>query len=94
MIEDDINQLDERALDHPLDRLETDVWRGVATRARQRGAARRVTSFQGVLMVLALFGSVAVGINMAQPARAASSRMALSTGSELMPSNLLLGERP
>ena len=94
MIDDDLRQLDERALDHALDQLETDIWRGIAARARQRGAARRVNSFQGVVMVLALVGSVAAGINMAGPAHASSVQLALSTGFELMPSTLLLGEHP
>jgi len=94
MIEDDLRRLDERSLDHSLDQLETDVWRGVASRARQRGAARRVTSCQGVVMVLALLGSTAVGISMSRPGSPTNARVVLATGSELMPSHLLLGERP
>ena len=54
MIDDDMNRLDERALDHSLSRLESDIWTGVAVRARQREAARRTTSFQGVIMIFAL----------------------------------------
>lgn len=93
MIEDDLRQLEQRALDHALDQLETDVWRGVAARAQQRGVVRRVTSLQSVVMVLALFGSVAAGINVARPSAVTRSPAILATGSELMPSSLLLGER-
>jgi hypothetical protein len=94
MFEDDIRRLDERGLDCSLDRLETDVWLGVAARARQRQAARRVTSFQGIVMALALLGSVAAGISVARPRTATSHSAVLATGFELMPSNLLLGRAP
>jgi hypothetical protein len=92
MIDDDLRRLDEVGVDRPLDRLEADVWRGVAARTQQRAAARRLTSFQSVLMALALLGSVAAGVNVARPSRGAHA--VLTTGTELMPSNLLLGERP
>lgn len=94
MFEDDIRQLDERALDCSLDRLETDIWLGVAARARQRQTARRVTSFQGVVMALALLVSVAAGIGAARPRAATSHYAVLATGFELMPSNLLLSYAP
>jgi hypothetical protein len=94
MIDNDLRQLDERALDHSLDHLEADIWRGVAAYARQREAARRVASFQGVVIVLALLGSAAVGVNMARPGSPAGDPVVLASGAELMPSHLLLGERP
>jgi hypothetical protein len=94
MLEDDIRQLDERALDCSLDRLETDIWLGVAARARQRQAARRVTSCQGIVLALALLGSVAAGISVARSGAATSTYAVLATGFELMPSNLLLGHAP
>jgi hypothetical protein len=94
MFENDIRELDERALDHSLDQLEADIWRGVAARNRQRQTARRVTSFQGCVMALGLLGSVAAGISLARSGGATGAESVLTAGSELMPSSLLLGERP
>jgi hypothetical protein len=84
MIDDELRQLNEGALDHSLDGLESDIWAGLA-------AAQRRVSFQSVVMVLALVGSVAVGINATRPAGPARSRVVLALGLELTPSSLLLG---
>jgi hypothetical protein len=92
MIDDDMRRLDERARDHSLSRLESDIWTGVDARARQRAAARRVTSLQGVIMVVALLGSAAAGLNMVRPGEVAAGAGLLASGVELMPSSLLLGE--
>ena len=92
MIEDDIRQLDQRPLDLSLGTLEADIWRRVAARALKRQAARKVASFQCIVMVCALFGSIAAGISVGRPGRAAGAATVLATGSELMPSSLLLGE--
>ena len=91
MIEDDLHQLDQRPLDRSLDMLEADIWRGVAARALKRQAARKVASFQCVVMVSALIGSVAVGISIGRPGPTEVAAVVLATGSELMPSSLLLG---
>ena len=92
MIEDDIRQLDLRPPDRSLELLEADIWRGVAARALKRQVARKIASFQCVVLVCALFGSIAAGISVGRPGRAAGAAVALATGSELMPSSLLLGE--
>jgi hypothetical protein len=91
MIEDDIHQLDQRPLDRSLEMLEADVWRGVGARALKRQAARKVVSIQCVVMVCALFGSVAAGISTSRPGRTEGPSLAFATGAELMPSSLLLG---
>jgi hypothetical protein len=91
MIDDDLRQLNEGALDHSLNGLESDVWAGLAVRSRNRAAVRRRVSFQGVVMVLALVGSVAVGINATRPSGPARGRVVLALGMELTPSSLLLG---
>jgi hypothetical protein len=91
MIDDDLRQLNEGALDHSLDGLESDIWAGLAARGRNRAAARKRVSFQSVVMVLALIGSVAVGINATRPAGPAHGRVVLTLGMELTPSSLLLG---
>jgi hypothetical protein len=92
MIENDIHQLDRRPLDRSLDMLEADIWRGVEARALKRQAARKVASFQCVVMVCALFGSVAAGVSVGRPSRTEGPALAFPTGFELMPSSLLLGE--
>lgn len=93
MIDDDLHELDEREPSHSLDRLEADIWRGVAARARQRAAARRTTSFQSVILVFALLGSAAAGLSVVRPAGALAGVALFNSGIELMPSSLLLGER-
>ena len=94
MIENDIRRLDGGGLDRSLDQLEADIWRGVAARSRERAVARKVTILQGVVMAFALLGSIGVGIGIARPGGAPVSLASLTTGSELMPSTLLLGEHP
>ena len=91
MIEDDIHQLDQRPLDRSLESLEADIWRGVAARALKRQAGRKVVSFQCVVMICALFGSVVAGISVGRPSHTEGPAWAFATGSELMPSSLLLG---
>lgn len=91
MIDDDLRQLNESALDHSLDGLESDIWTGLALRSQNRAAARTRVSFQSVVMVLALVGSVAVGINATGPAGPARGHVVLALGLELTPSSLLLG---
>ena len=92
MIEDDIHQLDLRPLDRSLDMLEADIWRGVAARALKHKAARKMASFQCIVMVCALLGSVAAGVSVARPGHTESAAVVFATGSELTPSSLLLGE--
>ncbi len=92
MIEDDIHELDQCPLDRSLDLLEADIWRGVTARALSHQADRKVASIQCIVMVCALFGSVAAGISVVRPSRTAGAAV-LATGSELMPSSLLLRER-
>jgi hypothetical protein len=91
MIDDDLRQLNESALDHSLDGLESDVWAGLAVRSQNRATARRRVSFQSVVMVLAIVGSVAVGISVTRPAGPPRGRVVLALGLELTPSSLLLG---
>jgi len=90
MIDHDLRRLNDGALDHSLAELETDVWRRLDVRTRDRGAALRRVSFQGVVMVLALIGSVAGGIN-ATRFSAPRGHATLGLGMELTPSSLLLG---
>lgn len=95
MIDDDLHRLDAREPDHSLDQLEFDVWDGLARRARERASARRTVSLQGAIMMLALVVSAAMGIGAVRPATVtAGANGLLNEGIELMPSTLLLGDRP
>jgi hypothetical protein len=92
MFEHDFEELDTQAPDHALDGLETDIWKGIASRKRERAAARKLVSLQAIVILLASIGSAAVGITVATPAQA--SRPTLMPGAELMPSSLLLRNHP
>ena len=94
MIDDDMHLLDERSLERSLGSLEADIWRGVAARETRRKAARRTASFQGVIMLFAVLGSVAAGIDAAGLLTAPTAISQLAPGMELMPSHLLVGHRP
>ncbi len=94
MIDDDLRQLDETPLDHSLERLESDIWRGLAVHSQARAAARRRVSVQSVVMVAALVGSIAGGINATRSAAPARAQTMLALGSEFTPSSLLLGNAP
>ncbi len=92
MIDQDFKELDTQAPDHGLDGLEADVWKGIASRNRERATARRLVSLQALLVLFVLIGSAAVGVTVATPAQA--SRPTLMPGTELMPSSLLLRGHP
>ncbi|MEO8467207.1 MAG: hypothetical protein ABI640_17905 [Gammaproteobacteria bacterium] len=92
MIDDDMRRLDEGERNHSLNRLESDIWTGVDARARQRAAARRIVSFQGAIMIVALLGSAAAGLSTVRPADGMAGAGLIASGVELMPSSLLLGE--
>ena len=92
MIDDDLRQLNERPLDHPLQALERDIWHGLALRLRDRAVMRRQVSLQGAVMALSLIVSVAIGIYATRAGGGARAHAVLITsGLELAPSSLLLG---
>jgi hypothetical protein len=91
MIDNDLRRLNEGTLDHSLDALESDIWAGLAVRDQNRAVARRRVSVQSVVMVLALIGSIAIGIHATRFAWPARDRAVLALGLELAPSSLLLG---
>jgi hypothetical protein len=91
MLDDDLRRLNEGALDHSLDGLESDIWARLAARSQNRAVARRRVSLQSVVMVLALVGSIAIGIHSTRLAGPPRGRAVLALGLELAPSSLLLG---
>ena len=94
-IESDILKLDEMSRAPSLDRLETDIWVGVAMRAETRKATRLIVSSQAAVMAIALFGSMAAGAFAAVSATGTPPELAsFSSRAAFMPSTLLLGSRP
>ena len=61
MIDDDIRSLANRAPDRILDRLEVDIWASLARQERGVAASRRLLAVQGLVLIMTLAGSVAVG---------------------------------
>ena len=92
MIDDELRTFGQAEADRSLDGLESDVWRKLAERGQIREAARRRASLQGIVMIVAFVGSVAIGINSAQSPVPAKGRSSLTLGLELTPSSLLLGD--
>ncbi len=91
MIDDDLQQLNNRAADHSLDALESDIWTGLALRVRHRAVARRRVSFQGAVMALSIIVSIAIGIHATRAAGASRAHTLFASGLEFAPSSLLLG---
>lgn len=91
-IDSDIVRLDGLSRAQSLDRLEADIWAGVAARVQARQASRLILSSQAAVMAVALFGGIAAGAfaaasatNVPQELSSFSTRMAFA------PSTLLLG---
>jgi hypothetical protein len=74
-----------------LDRLESDIWAGVAAQRRARRTAAQATAWEAALLVVAVFASAAAGAAMATHAQAESHPSMLAVGTNLAPSTLLLG---
>jgi hypothetical protein len=91
MIDHYLRKINGAVIDRSLDDLESDVWRGVAGRERARSAARKRVSAQGVILLVALIGSIAVGILSSRTAGLAHGHLVLPLGVGLTPSSLLLG---
>ena len=91
MLDDDLQQLNDRAADHSLEALESDMWAGLALRVRHRAVARRRVSCQGAVMALSLIVSIAIGIHATRAAGASRGHTLFTPGLELAPSSLLLG---
>ncbi len=93
MIDNEITLLVEQPPDKTLDRLEADIWAGVAAQNLARRTGRIIASCQAGVMVVALLGAATVGATTA--ASAVSSNASItSAGSAFAPSTLLLGQRP
>ena len=91
MIDDEIRQLNDGPLDRSLQAVEAEIWLGLAMRVQNRRVARRRVSLQGAVMALSLIVSIAIGIHATRAAVAARGHAVFTSGLELAPSSLLLG---
>ena len=93
MIDSEIRNLAAREPDHPLERLEQDVWDRLAARERERASLSRLLVLQMALFAVAFGVSAAVGYHWAQPNRPPELSV-FSPRSPLNASVLLTGEQP
>ena len=93
MIETDIRKLVERDRCSSLDRLERDIWAGVADRAREDRISALVLGCQAAVIVVALIGGVTIGSYSASADSRAPELGVFSASTALAPSTLLLGSK-
>jgi len=93
MIDSEIRNLAAREPDHPLERLEQDIWDRLAARERARIAPSRLLALQLALFAVAFGVSATVGYHWAQPNRPPELSV-FSPRSPLNASVLLTGEQP
>lgn len=90
MIEADIHTLNERP-SRSLDALEADIWAGVAARIAAKRTSNLVLACQGLVLAIALFGSVATGTRMAVVNDVSQAGLGVfSTRADLAPSTRLI----
>jgi hypothetical protein len=91
MIDMDIRKLVERDRNSSLDRLERDIWVGVADRAQEDRISALVLGCQAAVIVVALIGGVTIGNYSASADARAPELGVFSARTALAPSTLLLG---
>ncbi len=92
MIEQDIRALDAREPDHPLERLEADIWARLAAREEVERRSARLLVLQATLLGIAFSVSALVGYQ-ARPTNQ-SELSVFSTHMPMNPSTLLAEENP
>ena len=92
MIKRDIRALDAREPDHPLERLEADIWARVAMREEVRRRSARLLVLQVTLLGIAFSVSTLAGYQ-ARPANR-SEPSVFSSHMPMNPSTLLADEHP
>jgi len=92
MAQDDLEDLLRRGPDRPLDGLEADVWRGVATREAGDRRLRAKASAQACLALVALLAGLAAGgISARHGQREVAELGVFSPHAALAPSSRLIG---
>ena len=93
MIDDDLSRLARELGGRRLNRLESDIWAGIAAHNAARRTGRIIASCQVGVMIAALVGAAAAGATTVRVDRGPGSIMT-SAGADFAPSTLLLGQRP
>jgi hypothetical protein len=91
MIESDIQRLVSRDSGFDLSTLETDIWARHAHIRGSRAAARRLVSWQALVMVCAVVGSATAGSSLAISSAKAQYHRVLLDAESLAPSSLIFG---
>lgn len=87
---DNLSDLLTAPADRSLDLLESQVWHQVGERVHARVAWERRVTAQGVILLMALIGSVGFGINASHHLQAPTGPEQFSLALNLAPSSLLL----
>lgn len=90
MIDHDLEKLVARDSGVDLRRLERDIWYREASARALEGANRRLASWQGLVIALAIIGSASMGMSTAMTAAYHHGAL-LTPGENLAPSALLFG---
>lgn len=91
MIDHDLQKLIERDATTDLGRLEADVWHREAGVRAVDGASRRLASWQGLVLALAIVGSAGIGVSTGMAAAYRHRAAPLTPVESLAPSSLLFG---
>lgn len=94
-IETEILKLDKASNLPSLDRLQADIWAGIAARLEAQKAGRATVSCQAAIMAFALAGSMAAGTFAAASLSDRPQELSsFSSRAAFAPSTLLLGSHP
>jgi hypothetical protein len=92
-MEQEFQRLMARGLDSRLDHLEEDIWRREAALQASAAAGRRLVSWQGIVLAMAVFSSASVGV-MAARGMPRPEVSWFGDGAQLAPTALLAGSKP
>ena len=91
MIDHDLQKLIQRDAVTDLGRLEADIWHREASVRVVEGASRRLASWQGVVMALAIVSTASIGVSAGMAAAYRHRAAQLTPVETLAPSSLLFG---
>jgi hypothetical protein len=92
-MEQEFQKLMARDLDSRLDHLEEDIWRREAALQASAAAGRRLASWQGVVLAMAVVSSASVGVMAARGMPSAEVSW-FGYGAQLAPTALLVDSKP
>jgi hypothetical protein len=92
-MDQELQRLIARDRDSRLDRLEEDIWRRELALQASVAAGRRLISWQGVVLAMAVISSASVGVTAAR-AIPLSEVSWFGDGARLAPTALLFGSKP